>query len=66
MGIFYDVSVRAIKQQIYRIFNDREFQKEAALFYLGHLMELTFHGEKSDTMHVFVLPLCYNKTGTVI
>lgn len=40
MGILYDVSVRAIKQQIYRIFNDREFQKKAALFYLGHLMEL--------------------------
>lgn len=39
MGIFYDVGVRAIKQQIYRIFNDREFQKKAALFYLGHLME---------------------------
>lgn len=39
LGIFYDVSVRAIKQQIYRIFNDREFQKKAALFYLGHLME---------------------------
>lgn len=66
MGILYDVSVRAIKQQFYRIFNDREIQKKAALFYLGHLMELTFHGEKSDTMHVFVLPLCYNKTGTVI
>ena len=40
MGTLYDVSVRAIKQQIYRIFNDREFQKKAALFYLGHLMEL--------------------------
>ena len=40
MGILYDVSVQAIKQQIYRIFNDREFQKKAALFYLGHLMEL--------------------------
>lgn len=39
MGILYDVSVRAIKQQIYRIFNDREFQKKTALFYLGHLME---------------------------
>lgn len=35
----YDVSVRAIKQQIYRIFNDRECRKKAALFYLGHLME---------------------------
>lgn len=40
MGTLYDVSVRAIKQQIYRIFNDREFQKEAALFYLVHLMGL--------------------------
>lgn len=40
MGILYDVSVRAIKQQIYRIFNDREFQKKTALFYLGHLMKL--------------------------
>lgn len=40
MGILYDVSVRAIKQQIYRIFNDRECRKKAALFYLGHLMEL--------------------------
>lgn len=40
MGILYDVSVRAIKQQIYRIFNDRGCRKKAALFYLGHLMEL--------------------------
>ena len=40
MGTLYDVSVRAIKQQIYRIFNDREFQKKTALFYLGHLMKL--------------------------
>lgn len=40
MGILYDVSVWAIKQQIYRIFNDREFQKKVALFYLGHLMKL--------------------------
>lgn len=54
MGILYDVSVRAIKQQIYRIFNDREIQKKAALFYLGHLMELIVMGD-----NIF-LSLCLN------
>lgn len=54
MGILYDVSVRAIKQQIYRIFKDREFQKKAALFYLGHLMKLIVMGD-----NIF-LSLCLN------
>lgn len=48
------MSVRAIKQQIYRIFNDREFQKKVALFYLGYLMKLIVMGD-----NIF-LSLCLN------